>query len=302
MVHDADQDMNDEYFVGRDYEYLNYPYEHEWESWIEEFTPDSCRIFALQYVLWDPSPHWNGHFSSLAVGKFDGDPDAFVLGSSYVSWYSGWDDAALACWNESTGDLRWNVGWSSEWYTNKWINDLAIYTPDSEYTAIVCAAFHSGLTEFRDISDGSLLAVSELPYRTAQLEFGNVDNDSSTEICVRSEACLRVYEMPSIPTDVEELEDYLLPEDFRLFQNYPNPFNPHTNIRFTVPAPSNVTVAIYNLLGQNIRTFEKRCEPGTHTFRWDGKNSSGEEIASGIYLYKLSAGSHKEIRKMVLIR
>jgi hypothetical protein len=94
----------------------------------------------------------------------------------------------------------------------------------------------------------------------------------------------------------------LHPVDFCLFQNYPNPFNPQTNIRFTLPVACKVTLTIYNILGQRIRTFEKRCLPATHTFSWDGKNSSGEEAASGVYLYKLSAGNHQEIRKMVLLR
>ena len=107
---------------------------------------------------------------------------------------------------------------------------------------------------------------------------------------------------PAALCDSDEATFTSHPKDFCLLQNYPNPFNPNTNIRFSVPVASNVTVAIYNVLGQKIRSFESRCEPGTHTFRWDGKNSSGEEIASGVYLYKLSAGSHQETRKMVLLR
>jgi hypothetical protein len=94
----------------------------------------------------------------------------------------------------------------------------------------------------------------------------------------------------------------LHPKDFCLFQNYPNPFNPQTNIRFDLPVASNVTVTIYNILGEKIRTFDRRYEPGTHRLRWDGKNSSGEDVASGVYLYKLSAANYQETRKMVLIR
>jgi hypothetical protein len=92
------------------------------------------------------------------------------------------------------------------------------------------------------------------------------------------------------------------PARFYLFQNYPNPFNPQTNIRFDVPIASNVIITIYSILGEKVQKFEKRYEAGTHRLMWDGKNSSGEDVASGIYLYKLSAGSYQEIRKMVLIR
>ena len=93
-----------------------------------------------------------------------------------------------------------------------------------------------------------------------------------------------------------------LPLAYALSENFPNPFNPQTNIRFDVPVASNVTVTIYNILGEKIRKFEKRYEAGTHTLMWDGKNSSGEDIASGVYFYKLSAGNYQETRKMVLIR
>jgi hypothetical protein len=92
------------------------------------------------------------------------------------------------------------------------------------------------------------------------------------------------------------------PAKFCLFQNYPNPFNPQTNIRFDIPVVSDVTITIYSILGERVREFEKRCEAGTHTLMWDGKNSSGADIASGVYFYKLSAGTYQETRKMVLIR
>jgi hypothetical protein len=94
----------------------------------------------------------------------------------------------------------------------------------------------------------------------------------------------------------------VIPDRFCLFQNYPNPFNPQTNIRFDVPVVSNVTITIYSILGEKVREFKKRYEAGTHRLMWDGKNSSGEDVASGVYLYKLSAGSYQEIRKMVLIK
>ena len=92
------------------------------------------------------------------------------------------------------------------------------------------------------------------------------------------------------------------PDKFCLFQNYPNPFNPQTNIRFDLPLASNVTITIYSILGEKVREFEKRYEAGAHTLMWDGKNSSGKDVTSGVYFYKLNAGNYQETRKMVLIR
>ncbi len=102
--------------------------------------------------------------------------------------------------------------------------------------------------------------------------------------------------------DSDEATFTVFPDRFCLFQNYPNPFNPQTNIRFALPVACNVTITIYSILGEKVREFEKRYEAGTHTLMWDGKNSSGEEIASGVYLYKLSAGIYQDTKKMVLIR
>jgi len=94
----------------------------------------------------------------------------------------------------------------------------------------------------------------------------------------------------------------VLPNKFYLFQNYPNPFNPQTNIHFDVPISLDVTITIYSILGEKVREFERRYEAGACILMWDGKNSSGKDAASGIYLYRFSAGNYRATRKMVLIR
>ena len=94
-----------------------------------------------------------------------------------------------------------------------------------------------------------------------------------------------------------------VPEKFSLEQNYPNPFNPETEIRFQLPEASQVVLKIFNTLGQEIRTLtDREYEAGFHRIRWDGKDSNGNAVSSGIYLYQLQAGSFSEIRKMTLLR
>ena len=94
-----------------------------------------------------------------------------------------------------------------------------------------------------------------------------------------------------------------MPEKFSLEQNYPNPFNPETEIRFQLPEASQVTVKIFNTLGQEIRTLtDIHYEAGFHSVRWDGKDNNGNAVSSGIYLYQLQAGSFSQIRKMTLLR
>jgi hypothetical protein len=90
---------------------------------------------------------------------------------------------------------------------------------------------------------------------------------------------------------------------FALQQNYPNPFNPVTEINFTIGKTSDVEIAVYNLLGQRIKTLlAKSMSCGNHSVKWYGKDSRGNQAASGIYIYQLKAADKVFTHKMVLIR
>jgi hypothetical protein len=89
-----------------------------------------------------------------------------------------------------------------------------------------------------------------------------------------------------------------LPREFSLFQNYPNPFNPFTEIKFGLPRHSDVRIEIFNILGQKVITlFEGLLPAGYHSVRWNGSNSS-----SGVYYYRIDAGSFRDIKKMTLLK
>lgn len=94
-----------------------------------------------------------------------------------------------------------------------------------------------------------------------------------------------------------------VPLTFTLHQNYPNPFNPSTKIQFALPVASTVTLEIYNTAGQRIRTLVSgNHAPGTYEIEWDARNDSGQNVASGVYMYHLQAGTFSEVRKMSLLR
>ena len=97
-----------------------------------------------------------------------------------------------------------------------------------------------------------------------------------------------------------------LPTQIALWQNYPNPFNPATTIRFGVPDHTQpITLRVYNLSGQKVRNLvDGAMEAGTHIAFWDGRDALGQDVASGVYFYRMSAGDRRYIqtRKMVLIR
>mgnify|MGYP005838947819 CR=1 FL=1 len=94
-----------------------------------------------------------------------------------------------------------------------------------------------------------------------------------------------------------------LPEGVSLYQNYPNPFNAETLIQFVLPEESQVSLAIYNTRGQMERElFQGAGSAGLNTIHWDGKNSDGTDVPSGIYLYKLDVGNRTFTKKLTVLR
>ena len=104
------------------------------------------------------------------------------------------------------------------------------------------------------------------------------------------------------PTDVAESEKNL-PMSFALQQNYPNPFNPTTTIEFNVPTRAHVTLEIFNLLGQHVRTLvDETKSAGNYKAIWDGTDVTGKSVSTGVYLYRFRAGDFVETKKMLLLK
>lgn len=101
-----------------------------------------------------------------------------------------------------------------------------------------------------------------------------------------------------------EVEDFaVVPSSYRLLNNYPNPFNPTTKITFEIPQSENVSLKIYNINGELIRTVINENLPAGHFEKvWDGKNDFGREVSSGIYFYRLTAGKFDRSARMMLMK
>ncbi|MGH7594782.1 MAG: FlgD immunoglobulin-like domain containing protein [bacterium] len=114
-----------------------------------------------------------------------------------------------------------------------------------------------------------------------------------------------VYEralLPEVTSEVESPETTVT--DFTLEQNYPNPFNPQTTIAFTLQRVSAVDLKIYTVQGREVRTVMvgEMKSAGRHQVHWDGKNTAGQNVVSGVYVYRLAAGAQVASRRMTLMR
>jgi len=111
-----------------------------------------------------------------------------------------------------------------------------------------------------------------------------------------------VIESPSTRFELNR-SDATVPNEFALDQNYPNPFNPTTNISFSIPEESFVTLTVWNLIGENVRTVHSgNLSEGRYTLNFNGRDNNGSALASGIYFYKIEAGNFTDSKKMLLLK
>ena len=104
-------------------------------------------------------------------------------------------------------------------------------------------------------------------------------------------------------TAVEEVAGAGRPGSYVLGDAYPNPFNPESTIRFSLPREEHVTLQVFSLAGQLVKTLhEGYVESGVYESVWDGMNEAGESVASGVYLYNLQAGSFQQTKKLTLLK
>jgi len=100
-----------------------------------------------------------------------------------------------------------------------------------------------------------------------------------------------------------EITNNQLPVNNYRLTNYPNPFNPETTINYSLKENSKVSLKIYNIKGQKIKTLiDKSISAGNHTVVWDGKDENNQPVGSGIYFYKLKSGNYQQIKKMMMLK
>ena len=112
----------------------------------------------------------------------------------------------------------------------------------------------------------------------------------------------QLFALPNICPEVGIYGDQIVGLK-NFIRNYPNPFNPETTIEFGIKENSNVLIEIYNIKGQKVKTLINGFrEAGYHSIIWNGKDSNGKPVASGLYFYRMRTDNYQKIRKMILLK
>jgi hypothetical protein len=304
--YDINGDNFSELILGGDYDYIHDSHGSHYQYTsvkVQIFYPESTAVIDLDSTYINPTYTYgleHVSFDALAIGDFNSDRFVEILSTYRSSNYTlAVSCLSLDCRNAETGEIIWS---ETDTGSVDRITGLAICTLINKSNQVVCVAYQSGLIRYKSGIDGTDMGISDSLPRIDHFALGNLDQDSLLEICIASDDSLYVFEAPFIATGVADTPDQTHPIVFSLHQNYPNPFNSKTEIRFDTPKASLIELTIYNTLGQKIRSFREHYSPGSHTIDWDGRNTLGRDVASGIYLYRLTAGNYRETKKMLLLK
>lgn len=154
--------------------------------------------------------------------------------------------------------------------------------------------------------DGSIYSLNAGPFTIAPsdsviltyaIAFADVEND----LFAAADSAQKKYDNVLVSVDRSPLAN--MPGSFSLGQNYPNPFNPTTTIQFDLSHDATIELAIYNLQGQLVNVIASGdFKAGSHFVTWDGRDSHGKEVGSGIYVYRLNTDQAALNKKMLLVR
>jgi len=185
--------------------------------------------------------------------------------------------------------------------------DMRSDFPDTTYWNFVVQVWNSTSTHFTmswdnsQIPSGSVVNLIDLeeddPFPLDMKTNDTYDITSSSDMNY-----LHYFQIISHPK-VTGLEGEQVPVKFALMNNYPNPFNSSTTINYSIDKYNQTELRIYTLQGQLVTTLVNKIHhPGSYSIQWDGKNTSGHKVASGLYFYRLSAGDRVDTKKIIFLK
>ncbi len=176
---------------------------------------------------------------------------------------------------------------------------IAAYTADGT----VCGSGHyvDGLLKFTPVYGRDDADAATKLYAAAGDDLTIYVDGVRTSLSVKWEASSSLVRLSALTTAKGATGQ--IPKAFSLSQNYPNPFNPTTTIEYALPVASTVKIEVFNIAGQRVATLvDGSVEAGNHSAVWDGSDANGSSVASGIYFYRLRAGTYSETRKMIMLK
>lgn len=153
-------------------------------------------------------------------------------------------------------------------------------------------------------------ALSEYVFGTTLTERGDraavlasIDGNLSSEVVAGNRQGRIICFSGGPNTTVDVRGAPTTPSQFAVSQNYPNPFNPSTTFKVSMPTEGDLTISIYNIVGERVRDIVyQRVPAGIHEVAWDGRNSNGAIAASGVYFYRVTAGEKTVVQRMLLLK
>ncbi|MFN3874220.1 MAG: T9SS type A sorting domain-containing protein, partial [Ignavibacterium sp.] len=205
------------------------------------------------------------------------DPDNEYSAARVYVYYNNIIPVELTSFSASVVGTSVHLNWATATELNNSGFEVQRRTDISDWQTLAFIKGHGTTTVPQSYSyiDNTVRANTKYFYRLRQNDFDGKFSFSNV-----------------IEIDISSLKDYTLE------QNYPNPFNPSTNISFTLPKKSNVTITIYNQIGEIVdKLVNQQLEAGSYIYNWNAKGHS-----SGIYLYELQADDFKQTKKMSLLK
>jgi len=245
------------------------------------------------YSLWENSP-------CLGSGKDGANMGTFDIGCDVPKPFE-WISSAVDTVNLTKSNL--NEIYKLEWAKSnnqfgfvhyKVYASIGINSPYEEIHDTTATNLPITYQDFSDIPFGLFPTVSATTIKFSVVAIEGKD----TVRVIGNDRVLYVNRYEYLSTSNEQI-----PTDFALYENYPNPFNPTTTIRFDLPIASDANLAIYNTLGQKVRTFQmNNISAGAHTIKWNATNDLGAPVSAGVYLYQLQTEGFIKTKKMILLK
>jgi len=250
----------------------------------------------------------NNSYDDIFAGTMNG---VYALSDTIGSWqHIGLSDTSVSSLAiNSAGDifagtyysglykqLHGDDNWQQVFYEEpENISTIAINTLDQIFIGCEWCPYI-----YRSDNNGDSWALISDPFPHTYFSVHALACNSSNDIFAGTDGGVyRLMKQSAILDD--DLED--IPADYLVSQNYPNPFNQSTTIEYTLPVRSEVTIDVFNILGEKVKSlFYGILTSGRHSISWDGTNEKGKTAGTGIYFYRVKSGEYIQVRKMMLLK